>query len=161
MAIKMHLNSIKREEDTYLYIYHAQEKAKLGSTFAYFTIAGIIGSFKVSKGMDWLIGKWGNQKKAAQIRFRRKYPHYNLGDIFWMLSFTNQDLKLDEIVRNAENIWGAELNIEIGILSAMEIQTVNFSNKILQEAAKQQSELRKEWSLLTGQDYPELGMPKR
>ena len=54
-----------------------------------------------------------------------------------------------------------ELNIEIGILSAMEIQTVNFSNKILQEAAKQQSELRKEWSLLTGQDYPELGMPKR
>ena len=111
--------------------------------------------------MDWLIGKWGNQKKAAQIRFRSKYPHYNLGDIFWMLSFTNQDLKLDEIVRNAENIWGAELNIEIGILSAMEIQTLNFSNKILQEAAKQQSELRKEWSLLTGQDYPELGMPKR
>lgn len=178
--MKIHLNSIKREEGIYTYVYHAQEKEKTGRTFPYFAVAGIIGSFKVvserswlylipfwiiiftlSKGVDWLMRKWGSKDKIAQVRFQSKYPHYNMGDILWMLKYTNQESNLYEIVRNASNNWGTELDIEIGTLSAIETGNANFSKAILNDAVKQQSELQQEWSLLNGQKYPDLRMPKR
>ena len=145
----------------------------------YFTIAGIIGSFKVvvekgwlylipfwlavfvlSKIADWLIKKSVNNK-AVQIRFISKYPHYNMGDILWMLQNTNQNHLLDDIISSASESFGKQIDIQIGKLSAIKISTANFSKEVLDKAMDQQYELQEEWSSKTGQKYPDLGMPKR
>ena len=178
--MKVHFNKIERKGEEYIYDYHTQKNGNFKSTFGYFSIAGIIGSFKVvsetgwlylipfwiavftlSKLIDWIIKKWGVHNEAVKLRFISKYPHYVFDDILWMLKNLNQNFLLGDIISNASESFGQEIDIEIGRLSVMKINSANFSNEILNQAVDQQIELEKEWSSRTGIKYPDLGMPKR
>jgi len=178
--MKLHFNGIKRKGDEYIYEYHTQKNGNFKSTLGFFSIAGIIGSFKVvsekgwlylipfwiavfalSKFIDWIIKKWGVQNQSAKLRFVSKYPHYVMEDILWMLKNSNQTHLFADIISNASDIFGQEIDIEIGKLSAMKINSVNFSRETLSQAVDEQVELEKEWSSRTGIEYPDLGMPKR
>jgi hypothetical protein len=178
--MKIHFNSIERNGDKYIYEYHTVKTGNFKSTLGYLTIAGIIGSFKVvneqgwlylipfwiaiivlSKILDWIIKKWVVQSKSIKIQFKSKYPHYVLDDILWMLKNSNQSSRLGDIISNASENFGQEINIKIGQLSVKKIISANFSKEILNQAIDQQNQLEKEWSSRTGIKYPDLEMPKR
>ena len=178
--MKIHFNSIKRNGGKYIYEYHTDKNGNFKSTFRYLSIAGIIGSFKVvsekgwlylipfwivfivlSKTLDWIIKKWIVQKNSVKIQFISNYPHYVLEDILWMLKSSNQNFRLGDIISNASESFGEELDIKIGHLSAKRISSANFSKEILNQAIDQQSELEEEWSSRTGIKYPDLEMTKR
>jgi hypothetical protein len=178
--MKIHFNSIKQDGDNYIYEYHTKKNENFKSTFGYLAIAGIIGSFRVvsekgwlyllpfwilvfilSKVLDWFIKKWVIQSKSVKVRFISKYPHYVMEDILWMLKCTNQNFQLGEIISSASDYWGNEIDIEIGIISAMKTNKANFSREILNKAVDQQEELEEKWSSRSGLKYPDLRMPKR
>lgn len=178
--MKIHFTRIERQGDEYIYEYHTQKNGGFKSTLGYFSLAGIIGSFKIvsekgwlylipfwitvfgiSKIVDWVIKKWVEQGESVKIQFTSKYPHYVLEDIIWMLKHLNKNHQLGEIISNASENFGQKVDIEIGVLSAMKINSANFSKEILNQAVDQQTELEVEWSTRTGIKYPDLGMPKR
>lgn len=178
--MKIHFNNISQQDNKYIYEYHTQKSEKITSTFGYFALAGLIGSFKIvsekgwiyilpfffivfilSKLVDWIINSWTNKSTPIKIQFVSKYPHYVLEDILWMLKITNQNFLFGEIITKASEEFGQELDIQIGKLSAMKIGFANFSSETLRNAVEKQDELEQEWSGITGVDYPDLGMPKR
>ena len=179
--MKIHFNSIHQHHDKYIYEYHAQrEDGIFKSIFIIFAIAGIIGSFTVvnergwlylfpfwisviilMKVIDWLLKKTESQNNLIKVRFIAEYPHYFASDIIWMLQCTDQNILFSEVVKNASEDWGKEIDIEIGKLSVMKTSKANFTKEILKQAIGQQVELKNEWSLGTGMTYPDLGMPRR
>ena len=178
--MKIHFNGIERKGDEYIYEYHTQKNGGFKSTIGYLSLAGIIGSFKVvsekgwlyllpfwiavfglSKIIDWIIKKWVAQSESVKLRFTSKYPHYVLEDILWMLKHSKKKYLFDDIISNTSESFGQEIDIEIGVLSALKINSANVSKEILSQEVDQQSELEKEWSSRTGIKYPDLGMPKR
>ena len=178
--MKIHFNNIRQQDNKYIYEYHTQKSEKITSTFGYFALAGLIGSFKVvsekgwfylvpfwiivfilSKLIDWFINIRFNQNTPIKIQFVSKYPHYVLEDILWMLKITNQNFLFGEIITKASEEFGQEIDIQIGKLSAMKIGFANFSSETLRHAIEKQEKLEQEWSKNTGLDYPDLGMPKR
>jgi len=100
-------------------------------------------------------------KKPVHIRFISNFPHYVLEDIFWMLKCNGQSQAFSDSIYAASSEWSNGLDVEIGILKFRTAKEVDLSFQALKNAVKQQGILEKEWSELTGEKYPNLGMPKR
>jgi len=100
-------------------------------------------------------------KKPVHIRFISKYPHYNLGDIMWMLECTNQNDEFLDNIQNCKENWGNKIDIKIGVLDVKTATNANMSQSILNIACDKGAELREKWSEETGVSYPDLEMPKR
>ncbi len=100
-------------------------------------------------------------KKPIHIRFVSKYPHYNLGDIMWMLEYTKQNDEFINRIKNCKENWCDKIDIKIGTLEAKTANNVNMSQSGLNIACDKGEELRELWSKETGISYPDLEMPKR
>ncbi len=105
---------------------------------------------------------WLFFKKAIEIRFLAKYPHYNLGDILWMLEYTKQTDLFLETINNCDKNGSDKINIDIGTLKIATVDKVDMSKESFEIANYGARKLQKEWTEETGLNYPvDLGMPKR
>jgi len=100
-------------------------------------------------------------KKPVHIRFISKYPHYNLGDIMWMLECTKQNDEFFDNIQNCKENWCDKIDIQIGTLDAKTAAEANMSQSVLNMACDKGAELREKWAEETGISYPDLEMPKR